>query len=166
MVGLLKQREFVRVILINAGKVLAMQDLNTGLWNFPGGKVSPHETFRTAAIREVWEEVGVRIHHLVLVAEPCCYINGEKWIGKVYMSEIKSGSPAVKEPHKCKKMLFLTAEEAFSLKAIPEVLGDPLRVVISRNLISARSQRENPSEYADAFLRKVTPGRVSQSGGK
>ena len=150
MVAFSSQREFVRVILINAGRVLAMQDTTTGLWNFPGGKVSPHETFRTAAIREVWEEVGVRIHHLVLVAEPSCYIHGEKWIGKVFMSEIKSGTPVVKEPHKCKKMLFLTAEEVFSLQAIPEVLGDPLRVVISRNLLSARSQRESPSGYVDA----------------
>src|SRR5580704_13117649 len=35
-----------------------------GLWEFPGGKVEPDESLKTALIREIDEEIGVRIEVL------------------------------------------------------------------------------------------------------
>lgn len=34
---------------------------NPSLWNFPGGGVEKKETIKTSAVREVWEEAGIKI---------------------------------------------------------------------------------------------------------
>jgi len=34
---------------------------NPNLWNFPGGGVEDNEAIKTSAVREVWEESGIRI---------------------------------------------------------------------------------------------------------
>ena len=56
----------VAVALIGAdGRVLMqrrrLSRAHGGLWEFPGGKIEPGETAHAAAIREISEELGVRI---------------------------------------------------------------------------------------------------------
>jgi 8-oxo-dGTP diphosphatase len=41
---------------------------NQGLFNFPGGKIEPHEEPYEACLREVREETGLRIHRAALRA--------------------------------------------------------------------------------------------------
>jgi 8-oxo-dGTP diphosphatase len=41
---------------------------NQGLYNFPGGKIEPHEDPYEACLREVYEETGIRIDRPVLRA--------------------------------------------------------------------------------------------------
>ena len=44
-------------------KILSIQEAKShfkGLWKIPGGAVDPGETIPEAAIREVWEETGVK----------------------------------------------------------------------------------------------------------
>lgn len=35
-----------------------------GLWEFPGGKRTPHESLEECVKREIWEEVNVRVRHI------------------------------------------------------------------------------------------------------
>lgn len=56
----------VAVALIGADGRILMQRrrlaaAHGGLWEFPGGKVEPRETAEQAAVREIWEELGVAL---------------------------------------------------------------------------------------------------------
>ncbi|PWB78817.1 MAG: 8-oxo-dGTP diphosphatase MutT [Candidatus Methylomirabilota bacterium] len=62
-------------LIIRNGKILIAQRLNnahlSGLWEFPGGKRQPGESFETCLQREILEELGltVAVHEQVFSAE-------------------------------------------------------------------------------------------------
>jgi 8-oxo-dGTP pyrophosphatase MutT (NUDIX family) len=43
----------------NQGRLLLIQDKDSGRWSAPSGIVDPHELPSDAAVRETWEEAGV-----------------------------------------------------------------------------------------------------------
>ena len=52
------------VIMVRGGRVLLSRrrgSFGDGLWHLPSGKVDAGESLVQAAVREAWEEVGVRI---------------------------------------------------------------------------------------------------------
>ncbi len=55
----------VAAIIRQNGRILITQRFDDvhlpGLWEFPGGKVEPHETLEVALRREIFEELGVGI---------------------------------------------------------------------------------------------------------
>lgn len=91
--------------VIRNGQVLLVRRANppdTGRWGFPGGKIEKGEAIKTAAIRELREETGIRstahrvftavdafdrdqngrlIHHYVLIAVLCAWVAGEPVAG-------------------------------------------------------------------------------------
>lgn len=49
------------VVLVNAGRVFACRATGTSRWDLPKGVLDPGETPRAAAVREAWEECGLRL---------------------------------------------------------------------------------------------------------
>jgi ADP-ribose pyrophosphatase YjhB (NUDIX family) len=87
-------------------------------WGLPGGKVDFLETVPSAVIREIDEELGVRIGKLALlcVVDQIDPAAGTHWVAPVYRAEILAGDPAVREPEA------LSAAGWFALDALPEPL--------------------------------------------
>lgn len=47
-------------VVLNEGKILLVHRKDDGLWALPGGITDPGETLAESALRELWEEAGVR----------------------------------------------------------------------------------------------------------
>ena len=67
-------RDFcVAVFVMHDGRILLHFHKKLGRWLPPGGHIEPHELPDEAAIREVWEETGVRIS---LLGDPVIDVAG------------------------------------------------------------------------------------------
>ena len=55
-------RDFtVATFVVHEGKVLLLRHAKLGKWLPPGGHIEPNELPDEAAVREVWEEAGIRV---------------------------------------------------------------------------------------------------------
>lgn len=84
-------------VIERRGRVLicrrrASDDLG-GLWEFPGGKREPGETWERCVRRELLEELGVHIRSLRFLSR-IRYYDGERWlVFRVFRCAIASGTP-------------------------------------------------------------------------
>jgi 8-oxo-dGTP diphosphatase len=89
----------VGAAIIRDGRVLAARRTApasaAGRWEFPGGKVEPGETESESLVREVEEELGLRIRidrWLTGVEEL-----GDRYVLKVALAAIEAGEPVLTE---------------------------------------------------------------------
>jgi 8-oxo-dGTP diphosphatase len=89
----------VGAAIVRDGRVLAARRTApasaAGRWEFPGGKVEPGETEADSLVREIEEELGVRIA-VARWLEGAEEI-GERYLLKVGVATIEAGEPAPTE---------------------------------------------------------------------
>ncbi|WP_169545082.1 NUDIX domain-containing protein [Sneathiella aquimaris] len=103
------------------------RDPEAGSWGFPGGKVDFGETTKQATIREIKEELGLRIEvrglaHLVEFIDTQ---NREHWLAPVYHASIQAGTPLIKEPEAIAELKW------FDLSALPNQLTEATRQTLN-----------------------------------
>jgi 8-oxo-dGTP diphosphatase len=126
----------VAAIIERDGKILMGQRKNShgaGRWSFPGGHIEPGETPEQACEREAMEETGLRLLN----------IRRGPWTNDIFLAEKKhyitlflfadaEGTPALREPDKCAKWLWVEKDNipfpqflpVFNLmKEHPDILG-------------------------------------------
>jgi 8-oxo-dGTP diphosphatase len=72
-----------------------------GCWNLPGGKVDFGERVEDAIVREIGEEIGVRVALLrPLGVVQMVGLDGQHWVSPIHLAEIVGGEPENREPGK------------------------------------------------------------------
>jgi ADP-ribose pyrophosphatase YjhB (NUDIX family) len=96
----------VRVLVLRDRDVLLMRlgtGMFQGLWNLPGGHVMPGEDAVSAAVREVEEEVGLRVRPEDLAFTSVTHHRPPTRSEKVtftFSTRTFAGEPIVAEPHR------------------------------------------------------------------
>ena len=125
-------RMAVFVILRNEqGEILLQQRANTGYldgyWDLPSGHVEYGESIQQTAVRELLEEVGVRVHEedLTLVHIDQYFIgraDNRDYVNFTFSASNWQGEPKICEPEKC------SAIGWFKPGALPEKCVNVVRV--------------------------------------
>jgi mutator protein MutT len=93
----MKQIDVSAALIFYNGKILITQRQVTahlgGLWEFPGGKREPQETFEECLVREIREELGIEIS-VGKLFEEITHAYAEKTVHlKFFICELLSGEP-------------------------------------------------------------------------
>jgi 8-oxo-dGTP diphosphatase len=119
-----------RVVLAKRGS-LARNEKNR--WEFPGGSVEFGETLVHALVREIAEEYGfeIEVQELLDVVDHFIPDEGQHWVSPTFICRVKSGTPHIREPHKCEGIGW------FSIDEIPEA---KLTIASRKSLESLRKK--------------------------
>lgn len=121
--GVLLLDERARVLL-----TLRKAAPEAGCWSILGGKVDFLETVKDCAIREAYEEAGVRIEieRLLCITDHLLPAENQHWVSPSYLARIVEGEAYNREPHKSGEVRW------FGLDELPENL-----TMTARNAIVA-----------------------------
>ena len=94
----------VFLILYKNSKILFLQRKDNKYYSFPAGKVENNEDSKNAAIRELYEELGLKTERNHLLLKHKIFFsdreNYTKYIGYFYEVLKYTGIETLKEPHK------------------------------------------------------------------
>lgn len=121
-------KQFVRLILHQQSKYLLIKEVKGNYynaWNFPGGKIEATETAEEAIVREIKEELNLKLLNPQLVLEVDCSFNQEPWHGYYFsVPTVDLTTLKIMETDKCDGYCFFTLAE---LQTLP--LGIPASVL-------------------------------------
>jgi len=107
-------------IVNKEGKLLIAQrhlkDSFGGFWEFPGGKREKDETMEQCLIREVYEELGIRIRPQKLLRRKDIENSGKKLSLFFYFCEWQNGDPRALD---CKDFKWTTREDIRGYTFLP-----------------------------------------------
>jgi 8-oxo-dGTP diphosphatase len=72
--------------------VARRSDSSTEIWEFPGGKVEPGETVQACVVREIAEELGVRVQVGTVIDEFACAAGGSRIFFSFCWARVSSGT--------------------------------------------------------------------------
>ena len=108
-------------VVFNATREVLLLRARMGFWVFPKGHPEPGESLEEAAVREVWEETGVRAE-VLLPLYPTRYVNPKGVEREVHWFLMRGeGAPRLEEG--MTGAGWFSPEEARALLAFPEDLG-------------------------------------------
>lgn len=105
-------KEMTAGLIIRDKKTLLVHNMKHGLRvEPPGGKKEPCEGWEESVIREVREELGVKVGVKGLIGEYATHSPEGEFLVRLYLCEITSGEPAVMEPDKIPSFGWYTIED-------------------------------------------------------
>ena len=123
--------------IVRDGKLLLVKRSGppeAGCWNLPGGKVDYGERVEDAIVREIAEEIGVKIALLrPLGVVQMIGLDDQHWVAPIHLAEIVAGEPENREPDKHEAIVWAP------LDAPPSPLAVAAREAIAA-LVRSREQ--------------------------
>ncbi|MBR9701653.1 NUDIX hydrolase [Candidatus Pacearchaeota archaeon] len=109
----------VNVLILNdKGHALSFFNKKPGAQHyiFPGGKPENNEMLEDAAIREVGEEIGVKVKLIKVIGDYPTFdkVEGD-FLCRTYRAEIVRGVPRIVEPKKADQLAYRSYEELIKL---------------------------------------------------
>ena len=106
------KREMVAALVIRDKRLLMVHNVKEGLRiEPPGGKKEDDEEWLMAVIREVYEELGVKVRPMRLFGEYDTHSPEGEFRVRMYFSEITDGEPEILEPEKISSFGWYTYSE-------------------------------------------------------
>ncbi|OGV96655.1 hypothetical protein A2W24_01680 [Microgenomates group bacterium RBG_16_45_19] len=84
-------------------------------WETPGGKVEPGESPKQTAVREIYEELGVKVVLIKKVGKAAFEENERQFQYIWFQAKINEGSPAIQEPQTFTACRYFTWDEISSM---------------------------------------------------
>ena len=106
-------------VILNKDKDIYLLHRNKGdfeQWELPGGKVETGETVERAAIRELQEELGVRVTLKRKLGEAYFNENSQEYSYTWFLAEVSEGTLAICEPETFDDLRCFSFDELSSLK--------------------------------------------------
>lgn len=99
-----------------------------GTWTMPGGKLHFQEGLKEAAVREVFEETGIKIKNLEIISISNDIVPDNHFVTIGFLGKEFEGEPETMEPDE------ITKWEWFALNNLPSPLFPPSEKIIKNYL--------------------------------
>lgn len=117
-----------RILMVQDNKILLCRSwLSSGKWNIPGGGKKKYETPKQAAVRELYEEVDIKLDESSLLSLGSTeHANGNiQFSVELLHAEVANVNARAKWPE-------IVYVEWFALDSLPEALNSDAREAIKR----------------------------------